>query len=78
LPPPSLLPFFLPSFLPLFCSLNWGLNPGLCTCKVGTQPFEPCLQSILLWLYFRDGCLMNYLPRIALNCDRLDLSLPIS
>jgi hypothetical protein len=32
----------------------------------------------LLWLFLRWGGLMNYLPRLALNCDPPNLSLPCS
>jgi hypothetical protein len=39
----------------------WGLNAEFCACKTGTLPFEPHLQSILLWLFWRRG-LMNYFP----------------
>jgi hypothetical protein len=36
--PPLLFSFFFSFFM--------GLNSGLCTCKVGAQPFEPHLQPI--------------------------------
>jgi hypothetical protein len=51
------------------------LNSGLCTCKAGTSKskglqLEPHIQSILLWLFWRWD-LVNYLPRMALNCNLL-------
>jgi hypothetical protein len=48
--------------------------------KTGFLPFEPHLQFILLWLFWRWwwGFLTNYLPRLALNCDPPDLSLSSS
>jgi hypothetical protein len=30
-----------------------GLNSALHTCKAGTLPLEPRLQSILVWLFWR-------------------------
>jgi hypothetical protein len=31
----------------LFCFWwDWGLNLGLCSCKAGALPLEPCLQSL--------------------------------
>jgi hypothetical protein len=51
---------------------DWGLDSGLHSCKVGTLPLEPLLQSILLWLFW------NYLPWLALNHDSPNLSLPSS
>jgi hypothetical protein len=54
-----------------------GLNPGFCTCKAGALLLEPLLQFILLWVFWRWG-LVNYLSRLALNCDPLQLSLPSS
>jgi hypothetical protein len=53
------------------------LNLGLGVCKAGALLLEPCLQSILLWLFQRWG-LQNYLPRLASNFDPPDLSLPSS
>jgi hypothetical protein len=43
-------------FLLLFSSLffgewNYGLNSGLCAVKAGALPFEPHVQSVLLWLF---------------------------
>jgi hypothetical protein len=43
--------------------------------KAGTQPLEPHLQSILLWLLWR-WSLKNYLPKLASNPDPPDFSLP--
>jgi hypothetical protein len=49
--------------------------------KVCTEGFagalllESCLQSILLWLFWKWG-LLNYLPGLALNWDPLDFNLP--
>jgi hypothetical protein len=34
-------------------SIVLGLNSGLHACKAGTLLFEPHLQSILLWLFWR-------------------------
>jgi hypothetical protein len=56
---------------------NWDLNSGLLTCKAGSLPLEPVLQSILLWLFWRWG-LENHLSRLTLNHDPSDLSLPSS
>jgi hypothetical protein len=47
-------------------------------CKAVTLLLEPHLQSIFGWSYFGDGGLINYLPRLALNLDPPDLSLPRS
>jgi hypothetical protein len=38
-----------------------GYDAGLHVCKAGALPFEPHLQPILLWLFWRWG-LVNYLP----------------
>jgi hypothetical protein len=35
--------------------MGLGLNLGILVCKAGTLPFEPHLQSILLWLFWRWG-----------------------
>jgi hypothetical protein len=43
--------------------------------KVGTLLVEPHLQSILLGYFGDGGCLTNYLPRVVLTQDLLDLSL---
>jgi hypothetical protein len=59
----------------LFC--REGLNSGLHGCKVDTLLLEPHFQSILLWLFWR-WSLLNCLPKLFLNCDPPDLSLPIS
>jgi hypothetical protein len=37
------------------CCWGWGLNLGFRTYKAGTLPLEPCLQSILLWSFWRWG-----------------------
>jgi hypothetical protein len=37
----------------IFFWQDWGLNWGLHTCKAGALPLQPCLQSILLWLFWR-------------------------
>jgi hypothetical protein len=50
------------------------LYSELCTCKA-SLPLKPHFQSILLWLFWRWG-LLNYLPRVALDCDPPNLSLP--
>jgi hypothetical protein len=61
----------------LFFLFWWdqSLNSGLFTCKAGALLLEPCLQPILLWLFWRWG-LVNYLPSLGLNPDLPDLSLP--
>jgi hypothetical protein len=41
-----------------------GVNSRHHTCKAGALPLEAHLQSISLW--FGDGDLINYLPRLAL------------
>jgi hypothetical protein len=59
-----------------------------CLVELGFKLRTLCLQSrclttwanllpILLWLFWRWG-LMNYLPRLALNYDAPNLSLPNS
>jgi hypothetical protein len=53
------------------------LNSGFHICKASILLLEPHLQSVLLWLFRRWG-LSNYLPRLALNCNPPDLSLPNS
>jgi hypothetical protein len=54
----------------------WGQGgAGLHAHKAGALPLEPHLQSILLWLFWRWG-LVNYSPRLALNHDPPNLSLP--
>jgi hypothetical protein len=38
--------------------IDWwdqSLNSGFCSCKSGTLPLDPYLQSILLWLFQRWG-----------------------
>jgi hypothetical protein len=45
--------------------------------KAGALPLELHLQFILLWLFWRWG-LVNFLPRLALNQDPANLSLPNS
>jgi hypothetical protein len=60
------------------CSLwDWGLNSRLCNCKAGAVLLEPCLQSFLLWLFWRWG-LRNYLSKLASNLNPVDLSLSSS
>jgi hypothetical protein len=54
----------------------WDLNSGLHACKSGTLPFSHT-SSILLWLFWTWG-LVNYLPRLALNHNPPDRSLPTS
>jgi hypothetical protein len=58
-------------------SWDWGLNSELYACKAGALLLEAHLESILLWLFWRRG-LVNYLPRLALNYDPPNLSLPSS
>jgi hypothetical protein len=61
------------------CLWNWALNfnQGFLLEKAGPLPLEPYLQFILLWLFWRWG-LWNYLPKLALNCNSLAVSLPNS
>jgi hypothetical protein len=49
--------FFLLFYFYLFIFFwwDWGLNSRLHTCKAGSLPLEPNLQSILLWLFWRSG-----------------------
>jgi hypothetical protein len=47
---------------------------GLSLNKADTLLLEPQLQSILLWLFWRQG-LKNYLLGLALNFDLPDLCL---
>jgi hypothetical protein len=65
--------------LSLSLSLNGTgvLNSGLHTCKAGALLLEPCLQSILFWLFWRWG-LKNYLSGLASNLRPLDVNLPSS
>jgi hypothetical protein len=62
-------------FVCFFLLVGLEFELGLCTCKGGVLPLEPCLQSILLWLIWR-WVLKNYLPGLALNFDSPNLSLP--
>jgi hypothetical protein len=41
------------------------LNSGFHICQAGALQLEPHLQSILLWLFFLEKGLVNYLPRLA-------------
>jgi hypothetical protein len=41
------------------------------------REMQPYFQSILLWLFWRWSS-VNCLPRLASNCDPLNLSLPKS
>jgi hypothetical protein len=41
---------------------DWGLNSWLHTCKTVALPLEPCLQSILSWLFLGDGVLQTISP----------------
>jgi hypothetical protein len=69
------LKFLLLYYLFIWDGLN--LNSGLHTCKAGALMLEQHLS--LFYCYFGDGgCLSNYLPRLALNFDPPDLSLPSS
>jgi hypothetical protein len=53
--------FFIHSWRSLLCLhffffwWDWCLNSGLHTCKQSTLHLEPHLQSILLWLFWRQG-----------------------
>jgi hypothetical protein len=76
--------FFLSFFLFFLWALGW--NSGLCVYKAGILLLEPHPKSIflylfiyfsMLWLFWR-WSLMNYLPRLALNHNPSDLSLPNS
>jgi hypothetical protein len=40
---------------------DWGLNSGFHSCEVSCLPLKPCLQSILLCLFWR-WILMNIFP----------------
>jgi hypothetical protein len=51
-----------------------GLEVRASHLQTGAPPLKPQLQSILLWLFWRWG-LVNYLLRLASNCDPPDLSL---
>jgi hypothetical protein len=55
----------------LFCvcvCVGLGFEIRLHACKVGALPLEPHRQSILLWLFWRQG-LGNYLLGLASNLD---------
>jgi hypothetical protein len=54
--------------------VNGVLNSRLCAHEAGTLLLEPCLQFILLWLFWRWG-LENYLSGLTLNRDPPDLRL---
>jgi hypothetical protein len=49
----------LPPPLPSTGSMNhpfwrcWGLNSDLCICQARVPPLESCVQSFLLWLFWR-------------------------
>jgi hypothetical protein len=58
--------------------VDWGLNWEPYTCKVGTLPLKPHLQSILLWSFFGDGvsriiCPKFSPPVVCLTSPRLTL-----
>jgi hypothetical protein len=58
-----------------------SLNSGLHVCKAGALLFQPYLQSIFLWLFWRLGfsiCLGLNLASHCLNCNPPNLSLPSS
>jgi hypothetical protein len=42
----------------VYCGLNFML-----ACKAGTLPFEPHLQSVLLWLLLEMGSLWTSVPQ---------------
>jgi hypothetical protein len=71
-PPPSRWSFLFFAFF-----VDWGLDSGLCACKAGPLLLESLLQSILLWLFWRWG-LLNYVPKLASNCNTPDLCLQSS
>jgi hypothetical protein len=52
---------------------DWGFKLKASTSKAGTQPLEPRLQYILLWL-LGGWCLTKYLPALASNNDPSNLS----
>jgi hypothetical protein len=53
---------------------EWGLNSGIHACKAGALPLKSHIQFILLRLFWRWGGLSNYLPRLALNREILQIS----
>jgi hypothetical protein len=59
----------------LFVWGDWVLNSELHPCKAGALQLESHLQSIFLWLFWWWG-LTSYFPRLALNRNPPDLSLP--
>jgi hypothetical protein len=63
-------------FLLFFCETEvW--TQGLHAYKTGALLLQPHLQSVLLWLFWRWD-MMIYLPRLALNFNPPNLSLPSS
>jgi hypothetical protein len=70
----SCLSLSLPS-AKLWHLLSLSLSLGLWACKTGTLSFEPHLQPILLWLFWR-WSLSNSLPRLSSNLNLLYLFSP--
>jgi hypothetical protein len=69
---------YLSFFFFFFVGLGFELRAFQClshTFKAGTLLFEPHLQSILPWLFWRCG-FVNCLIGPTLKCDPPDLSLP--
>jgi hypothetical protein len=66
--------------VPCFVFFWWwylGLNSGIGTCKMGSTPCDPHLNSILLWLFWKWG-LVNYFPGLVPHLYPSTLSLSIS
>jgi hypothetical protein len=60
-----------------FFWVDWGLNLGLLTWKQLLHHVSHVSSPPFLWLFWRQG-LMNYFPRLVLNHDPPDVSLPSS
>jgi hypothetical protein len=61
-------------FFIFLMGLGFELSASIHTCKAGALLLKPHLQSILLWLFWRWD-LVNYLPRLASNCNPPNLPL---
>jgi hypothetical protein len=70
--------FFFVCLFGFFFLVGLGFKLRASHLQTGTLQLEPCLQSILLWLFWRLGSLTNYLPGLTLNPAPPNVSLPSS
>jgi hypothetical protein len=65
------------NFIHLCFWWDWSLNLKFHACKAGALPYEPHLQSVLLWLFWRWGSLELFAWN-GLNLDFSDLSYQVA